>query len=71
MQAGDRMRFIAVMQYLRLNFPERKIDDNLVRSYFNDLLKHNIHDVERAAKAYVKIGDKFPFVSGLCHFLST
>jgi len=68
MQKVDEPRFVAVMKYLTLNFPERNngnIHPDLLRSYFHDLSDLNIEDVEKAARAYVRIGDKFPFVSDL------
>jgi hypothetical protein len=71
MEPNDKSRFLVVMQYLNLNFPERQVDGNLVQSYFNDLSDHGIENVEKAAKAYVKIGVRFPYVSDLLHFLFT
>jgi hypothetical protein len=69
-EIADCTRFIEVMQYLSLNFPERKVVPNLSRSYFRDLSEFGIEAVEEAAKTYVKNGDKFPHISDLIRILS-
>ena len=70
MQATDAKRYSEVMHYLTLNFPDRAVEQNLLRSYFHDLSEFPIDDVEKAAKAYVRTGDKFPLVSDLIRLLS-
>lgn len=65
MTEKDKKRFVEIMSYLTLNFPDRLVDENLVRSYFNDLSTFEIDDIESAARHYVKTGKSFPFVSDL------
>jgi hypothetical protein len=66
MQQSDSKRFSEVMRYLALNFPERELSTpELMCSYFRDLSDFGIDEIEKAAKAYVRTGDKFPLVSDL------
>lgn len=71
MQQGDSKRFSEVMRYLRLNFPEREMTTpHLMQSYFSDLSEFGIDEIEKAARAYVRTGDKFPLLSDLIRLLS-
>ncbi|MBI1922294.1 MAG: hypothetical protein HYS23_14560 [Geobacter sp.] len=70
MQATDAKQFAEVMQYLFLNFPDREISPDLVRSYFHDLSEYDISDIEKAARDYVKSGERYPFVSDFINLLS-
>jgi hypothetical protein len=70
MKNDEAGRFVAVMQYFSLNFPERRTDENFLRSYFDDLSDFGIDEIEKVAKAYVRTGDKFPLVSDLIRLLS-
>lgn len=70
METTDKKRFFLIMQYLSLNFPERKVDANLLGFYFRDLSDFSIDDIETAAMAYVRTGDKFPLLSDLIRLLS-
>jgi hypothetical protein len=65
MTINDEQRFMVVMRYLAINFPERVVDADLVESYFQDLSAFSIESVEEAARAYVRVGTRFPFVSDL------
>lgn len=65
MKTGDEKSFREIMRYLSLNFPEREVGDDLMRSYFHDLDAFGIEEVREAARAYVVTGDRFPFVSDL------
>jgi len=70
MEPTDNIRFAKIMHYLSLNFPDREAGQDLMRSYFNDLSEFSIDAVEKAAKAYVRTGNKFPLVSDLVSLLS-
>lgn len=70
MKTDDKKSFSEIMRYLALNFPERAMTTNLMQSYFNDLSDFGIDDIKKAAKAYVRTGDKFPLVSDLIRILS-
>jgi len=70
MEPTDNIRFAKIMHYLSLNFPEREVGQDLMRSYFNDLSEFSIDDIEKAARAYVKTGNKFPLISYLVNLLS-
>jgi hypothetical protein len=65
MKTGDEKAFREIVRYLSLNFPEREVGADLVRSYFYDLDAFGIEEVREAAKAHVLTGDRFPFVSDL------
>jgi len=65
MEEVDKKRFVEIMAYFALNFAEREISEKLVKSYFNDLLKYPIDQIESAARNYVAKGKKFPLVSEL------
>ena len=71
MQATDKERFSSVMEYLALNFPDRRVDFNLFKSYFLDLAEFTIEDFEKAAPSYVRTGDRFPYISDLIKCLKT
>lgn len=70
MEIADMKRFAMIMQYLSLNFPERNIDENLLKFYFRDLSDFSIDDIETAAMTYARTGDKFPLLSDLFRLLS-
>lgn len=70
MQQDDDKKFVDVMRYLSLNFTERTITPDLMRSYFNDLFEYSVDDIWKAAKAHVRISDKFPLVSDFIRLLS-
>ena len=70
MKQGDEKGFLEVMHYLSLNFPEREMTSDLMRSYFQDLFDYSLDDVRTAAKAYVQIGARFPLVSDFISLLS-
>jgi len=70
METTDTVRFSQVMAYLSLNFPDREVGQNLLKSYYCDLSEFSIDEIEKAAKAYVKTGGKFPLVSDLIRLLS-
>ncbi len=70
METTDTVRFSEVMVYLSLNFPEREVGQNLLKSYFRDLSEFGIDEIEKAAKAYVRTGYKFPLISDLIRLLS-
>jgi hypothetical protein len=70
METTDTVKFSQVMDYLSLNFPEREVGPNLLQSYFSDLSEYSIDDVWKAARAYVRTGDKFPLLSDLIRLLS-
>jgi hypothetical protein len=65
MQAIDKTRFVEVMRYLSINFPERLVDQQLIESYFHDLSDFPIDAVETAAKEYVMRKYSFPYVADL------
>lgn len=70
METTDTVRFSQVMAYLSLNFPEREVGPNLLKSYFCDLSDFGIDEIEKAARAYVRTGSKFPLLSDLIRLLS-
>lgn len=70
METTDTKRFYEMMVYLSLNFPEREVGPNLLKSYFSDLSEFGIDEIEKAAKAYLRTGDKFPLVSDFIRLLS-
>ncbi len=70
MEIADTVRFSKIVAYLSLNFPEREVGQNLLKSYFRDLSDFGIDEIEKAARAYVRTGDKFPLCSDLIRLLS-
>jgi hypothetical protein len=69
MTTTDAVKFSEIMQYLNICFPEHQVDRHTVQVYFDALSDYDVEDLRKAAKAYVKKGAKFPYVSDLVSHL--
>lgn len=70
MLKDDADKFIEVINFLRICFPERDVNGEVIKVYFNALEEYNIDEIAAAAKLYVKQGVRFPFVSEIVSIIS-
>lgn len=69
MVIADAVKFSEIMQYLSVCFPDQSVDRDMVRVYFDALSEYEVEDLCKAARAYVKKGVRFPYVSDLISHL--
>jgi len=71
MTVNDEVKFVEIMRYLSACFPEREVNQDTVQVYFDAFVGYDIEQIWKAARAYAKKADRFPYISDIISHLGT
>lgn len=73
MTNNDKGQFIGIMRTLHYCFPREALSlgscDNTLAAYFEALVEFHLDDIRLAAKQYVRVGTRFPYVADLVRLI--